>query len=297
LKILISFQPILNFARCLGGGSDFPDTDVVVCVTSEEGTTVGGPGKGDASGVLGVGGTSAELGVVVLVELSDDILGDEIPDLNTLLGGSDEPVSVGREGKSVDDISSIKGVEVLSLVEVPEHGSSVLSSGSAEGTIRGDGDGVDVVSVTGEVGAELAVGQVPDLDLLVPASRDDQGVLSVGGEAYAADPFGVTLILDGVLALAKSVPKADGLVARARNDLSVVSGESNAENILGVTNESLGGGSSVKVPQAEGVIPRSREGELAIRGDDNVLNEVRVSIGRERRSEVDQRNNVSKYFE
>jgi len=180
----------------------------------------------------------------------------------------------------VDDISSIEGVEVLSFVEVPEHGSSVLSSGSAEGTIRGDGDGVDVVSVTGEVGAELAVGQVPDLDLLVPASRDDQGVLSVGGEADAADPFGVTLILDGVLALAKSVPKADGLVARARNDLSVVSGESNAENILGVTNESLGGGSRVKVPQAKSMIPRSREGELAIRGDDNVLNEVRVSVKR-----------------
>jgi hypothetical protein len=116
--------------------------------------------------------------------------------------------------------------------------------------------------------------------LLVPASGDDQGVLSVGGETNAAHPLGVALILDGVLALTKGVPEADGLVARTRNDLSVVRGESNAENILGVTNESLGGGSSVKIPQAEGVIPRSREGELAIRGDNNVLNEVRVSMKR-----------------
>jgi len=139
-------------------------------------------------------------------------------------------------------------------------------------------DGVDVVAVTREVGAELAVGQVPDLDLLIPSSGDDQRVLGVGGEADAADPFGVSLVFDGVLALTESVPETDGLIARSRNNLSVVSGESNAENILGVTNKTLGGGSGVKVPQAEGVIPRSREGELAIRGDNNVLNEVRVSV-------------------
>jgi len=266
------------FLLPLGRGSNFPDTDVVISVTGKEGTTVSGPGEGDASRVLGVGSTSTELGVVVLVEFSNDVLGDEIPDLNSLLGGSDEPVSVGREGKSMDDISSIERVEMFAFVEVPEHGSSVLSSGSTERTVRGDSDSVDVISVSGEVGAELAVGQVPDLDLLVPASRDDQGVLCVGGETNAAHPFGVTLILDGVLALTESIPKADGLVARTRNNLSVVSREGNAENILGVTNESLGGGSRVKVPQAKSMIPRSREGELAIRGDNNILNKVRVSV-------------------
>jgi hypothetical protein len=34
------------------------------------------------------------------------------------------------------------------------------------------------------------------------------------------------------------------------------------ENIAGVTDESLGGGTSVEVPETEGVVPRSREGEL-----------------------------------
>lgn len=224
---------------------------------------------------------------MVLVEIGDDGLGNQIPDLNSLLGGSAQPVSVGGEGESVDDVSGIEGVQVLALVEVPELGSSVLATRSAERTIRGNSDSVDVVRVSSEVGAELAVGQVPDLDLLVPATGDNQRIGGVGGETNTADPFGVTLVFDGVLALTEGVPETDGLVARSRDDLSVVSGESNAQNVLGVSDESLGGGSRVEVPETEGVIPRSRESELSIRGDDNVLDEVGVSVeGAARNTEV-----------
>lgn len=70
---------------------------------------------------------------------------------------------VRGEDEGVDRVSGLEGVEVLALVEVPEHGDSILSSGRAERTIGRDGDGVDVTGVTVVVGAELALGELPDL--------------------------------------------------------------------------------------------------------------------------------------
>ena len=46
---------------------------------------------------------------------------------------------------------------------------------------------------------------------------------------------------DGVLALSKSVPQLDALVARSGDDLTVVSGEGHGEHILGVRSETTGG--------------------------------------------------------
>lgn len=53
----------------------------------------------------------------------------------------------------------------------------------------------------------------------------------------------MTLLGDGELAVTKSVPQLDGAIAGARNDLSVVGGEGDGENIVGVSNKSAGGGS------------------------------------------------------
>ena len=111
---------------------------------------------------------------------------------------------------------------MLALVDVPEHGSSVLASGSHQGTVRRDGQSVDHSSVADEVGSELAVGQVPDLDNLVPARRDDQRLLGRGRESNARDPVVVLVVLNRELALTEGVPQLDGLVAAGRDDLSVV---------------------------------------------------------------------------
>ena len=54
---------------------------------------------------------------------------------------------------------------MLALVEVPKHGDAVASTGSAEGAIGGDSDGVDVTGVSDVVGAKLALGELPDLKL------------------------------------------------------------------------------------------------------------------------------------
>jgi len=53
---------------------------------------------------------------------------------------------------------------VLGLVQVPEHGGAILSTRSAERTVRGDGDGVDVTGVASVVGLNAAGSEFPDLN-------------------------------------------------------------------------------------------------------------------------------------
>jgi len=176
-------------------------------------------------------------------------LGLKIPDLDLLIGSSTQPVTVRREAEGVDDLTSIKRVESLSLVQVPKHSSSVLSSGSTKGSIWGNTYSVEVSSVSNEVVAKLAVGQRPTLYKSVPSTRDDEWNLYRWGESYTGNPLGVSLSLssstvNGVLALSKSIPKLDGLITGSRNNLSVVYRESNRENILGVSDK-LGDGLSV----------------------------------------------------
>jgi len=255
--------------------SNSPNSDNVVGVSGVEGQTIRGPGQRDGSGVGGLSRGESKIGSV-LVQFGNQRLGLEIPDLDGRLGGSAQPVSRGRETESIDDISGLKAVELLSVVEIPESGGTVLASRSAERTIRGNSDGVDVSSVSNQVSDQLAVGKIPDLDELVPSSGDDDGGSSVG-ESDTRDPLGVSLILDGVLALSEGVPQLDGLISRSRDNLSVVSREGNREDILSVSDESSSGGSGVQVPQSEGGIPRSRKGELSIRRDDDILNKVSVS--------------------
>ena len=252
-----------------------PDANDVVSVASVEGGTVRRPLEGRAVRLLGSLADRREL----RAEFIDDGLGFEIPNLDARLGRRAQPVAVRGEAETVDDVTGIEGVEALAFTEIPEHGNTVLATRGAQGAIRRDGDGVDVASVTNEVGADLAVGKVPDLDELVPATGDDDRVASHRGEANAGHPFGVRVaILNRVLALAERVPQLDSLVSGARDDLTVVDGEGNGQHILSVTDEASGGGTGVQVPEAEGTVPGAREGKLAIGGDHDVLDEVRVTV-------------------
>ncbi len=105
------------------------------------------------------------------------------------------------------------------------------------------------------------------LDELVPARGDNDGVLGVGREADAGHPLGVALLGDGVLAVTEGVPQLDCPVARARDDLAVVGGEGDGEDVVGVADEAAGGGASGKLPEAEGLVPRSRKSVRAVGGD------------------------------
>lgn len=91
-------------------------------------------------------------------------------------------------------------------------------------------------------------------------------------------PLSVAVILDVVFALAEGVPELNRPVARARDDLPVVSREADGEDIGGVADEAAGRVASVEVPQAERVVPRGGERELAVGGDDDVRDEVVVAV-------------------
>ena len=98
------------------------------------------------------------------LDLVDDRLGLEVEDLDARRGGRAQPVAVGGEDEGVDLVTGGERVEVLGLVQVPEHGGTVLATRGAEGSVGGDGDGVDVASVADVVSLELAGGEFPDLE-------------------------------------------------------------------------------------------------------------------------------------
>ena len=52
---------------------------------------------------------------------------------------------------------------MLGLVQIPKHGDTVLSSGSSQRTVGGNGNGVDVTGMTVVVCSQLELRQLPDL--------------------------------------------------------------------------------------------------------------------------------------
>jgi hypothetical protein len=143
----------------LSSRHDAPGADLVVRVTGEKGLTVGGPGERDT---LGLSALLANLDVLGL-ELVNLALLLEIEDDDARRSGGAQPVAVGREDESVDLVTGVERVQVLALVQVPEHGGAVLATRGAEGTVGGDGDGVDVARVTNVVSLDAASGELPNL--------------------------------------------------------------------------------------------------------------------------------------
>jgi len=230
-----------------------PNTDDIVRVTSEESLTVSGPGHGQALGWNGglVAHTAGDFGF----EFLDHVLALQIPDLDDGSGGGAQPVAVGREAQGVDDVIVVQSVQVLAVIQVPEHGLGVLAAGSAQGTVGAHGHGVQVAVVTDVVSLQLAVLQRPDLDHLVPSAGNDDWVLVVGREPDAGHPVVVGILLDGVLALGEGVPQLDGPVPGSRHDLPVVGGEGDTEDLFGVALEPAGGVASAQVPEPQGMVP------------------------------------------
>ena len=152
------FTPLLP-ARHLTPRHDAPAADAVVRVSGKQGLAVGAPGQGDA---LGLPALLADLHVLGL-ELVDLALLLEIEDDDARGGGGAQPVAVGGEDERVDLVTGGERVQVLGLVQVPQHGGSVLATGRAERAIGRDGDGVDVAGVADVVGLDAARREFPNL--------------------------------------------------------------------------------------------------------------------------------------
>lgn len=57
------------------------------------------------------------------------------PDFDGRSSSSTEPVAVGGEAERVDDVTTIQSVQVLALIQVPQHGLAVLATRSTQGAI------------------------------------------------------------------------------------------------------------------------------------------------------------------
>lgn len=116
----------------------------------------------------GVSSSTIDLRAPPLASVREEALGCyslalEVEDLDAGGGGRAEPVAVGGEDEGVDDVASLERVEVLALVEVPEHGDAVLAAGRRQRAIGRDRDGVDVAGVAVVVGLELELRELPNL--------------------------------------------------------------------------------------------------------------------------------------
>lgn len=262
--------------------SNFPDTDLTVRVTREEGGAVGTPSQGETGWNL-AGLDNWEF----RAEFLNNSLGHQVPNSNTAIGSSTEPVAVGRKDDLVDDITSIQGVEVLGLVKIPQHHGSVFTTGSTEGAIGGDTDGVDITGMADVVDVQgwVFLSHVPNLNEAIPTSRDDQWGVAFGAETDTADPLGVAVVdtagtRDGkvTLEVTTDIPNLDALIARARNNESVIGGEGSTHDITGVSDE---GGISLacrKVPETHGLIPRGGKSKATVGTQRDVRNDVRMAI-------------------
>lgn len=77
----------------------------------------------------------------------------------------------------------------------------------------------------------------------------------------------MALVGDGVLAVTEGVPELDGPVTGTGNNLSVVGGEGNGKNVVGVADETAGGDTGGELPQAEGLVPGGGKSVGTVRGD------------------------------
>lgn len=135
-----------------------PDTDDRISVTSEQVLTISRPSNGDGFWVSSLTG-----GGELWLELVNNLVLLQVEDLDGRSGGSSQPVSVWREGQSVDLVTSSKGVKSLLLLQVPQHDGTVLTSRGNQSSIWGDGDGGDVTGVTNVVTGQSVLVQVPRL--------------------------------------------------------------------------------------------------------------------------------------
>lgn len=107
-----------------------------------------------------------------------------------------------------------------------------------------------------------------DLDEFIPSSGNNDWVGGVRAETDARNPLSVALVDDSELAITESIPQFDAAIPRSGDDLAVVGGERDGEDIVGVSNEAAGGLTSRELPKAEGLVPGSGQSVGTVRGDD-----------------------------
>jgi len=181
-----------------------------------EGTIRGDGDGGDVAGVAAEGVEAAEVG--------------ERPDLDEVVptaGDEDGVLGGGGEADAGDPVGvgfAVEGVDAFAL-DVPDLELVIATTGQDVAVVGGEGAGEDVLGVAEELAHESTGLDVPETERLVP--RGGEGELGVVGESNVGDEALVAFEAaagDGggdVLrhALFGGDPRADGVIARAGEDL------------------------------------------------------------------------------
>jgi len=243
------------------GVDDGEDSNGSIGETSVEVLLVLGPNEGGATdwgrwlhGSLLV--ISRNLGWVRwgLVEV-DELLVWKIVDLDTFFGTNNEPVNLGGKEDDVNWGLSIDLFKMSSFDKVPDVDLSVSTTGGDEVGVWSEIKGVDLSFVSNKGVHEGHDSVIPDLDGLIPRGRDNNRLLDIVEISNAGNPVSMWVLVNGEFTNSVDIPNLDGFIDRTRGDLSVVWGESNGENILGVTNKGLVSLGSLEIPESDGSIP------------------------------------------
>eukprot|EP00733_Pompholyxophrys_punicea_P001968 Pompholyxophrys_punicea_v1_NODE_1235_length_845_cov_8.888608.p1 type:complete len:115 gc:universal NODE_1235_length_845_cov_8.888608:671-327(-) len=114
---------------------------------------------------------------------------------------------------------------MLGFLQIPQHSHTVFASGSAQRTIGRNSYCIHISIVPNVVCAKFAISQIPDLDKTIPAPRNNDWI--VGRKSNARNPIRVTVFCNCVFAFTQCIPKLNGLIARSRNNLTIISRERN----------------------------------------------------------------------
>jgi hypothetical protein len=278
---------LLSNRLSLGDLIDLVDSDEVIGETGVELVVRLVPGERSARDVLGgldLGGVSSglESGELVgehggLLDLLDVLGGGEVEHLDTIFTSDDDPVEFLGEEDAVDGGVVLVRGEPFTLDNIPDHDLTVVRSGSEVGGVVDHVDGVNLGLVSHEGVHELHVGVVPDLDGLIPRGGDADGGLGLVVESNARDGISVGVLVNGMFADTVDVPDFDLVIASTGENLVLVGGEGNGEDISGVTDELVDGLSRLEVPKSAGTVPRGGEAMVAVTGEADLVDEVRVT--------------------
>ena len=238
--------------RSVGGVDDSQDSDEAIGETGVQVVLVLGPDEGGATDQGISSGFTVKRGSFISV---NELLVWEIVDLDAVFGTNNEPVELRGEQDNVDWGFSINLFEMSSFNQVPDIDFTVSTSRGNEVSVWCKIKSVDLSLVSNEGVHQAHDGVIPNLNGLIPGGGDDDWGLNIVEVSNAGNPVGVWVLVNGEFTGSVDVPDLDLLVDGSGGNLSVVWGESNRENILGVSDEGLSGLSSRQVPESDGSIP------------------------------------------
>ena len=168
-----------------------------------------GPDEGSATDQSILSSFSVKGGSFISV---NELLIWEIVDLDAVFGTNNEPVELGGEQDNIDWRFSIDLFEMSSFNQVPDVYFTVSTSGGDEVGVWCKIKCVNLSFVSNKGVLKGHDRVVPDLDSLIPRSRNNNWLLDIMEVSNTGNPVSVLVLINGELADTMDVPNLEVLV-------------------------------------------------------------------------------------